>query len=89
MLSIIDRGELGGLWTELGDREPDGALAYRPPWVLFFRGQEKKYDFRTRKYGRPKWDTWTDARWQEEPNEDFYYPYVLRDLDGKWWEGHP
>lgn len=76
-------------WTELDDREPDGALAYRPPWVRFFRGQEKKYDFRTRKYGRLEWDTWTDARWQEEPNEDFYYPYALRDLDGEWWEDHP
>jgi hypothetical protein len=62
------------LWTELDDREPDGALTYRPLWVRFFRGQEKKYDFRTRKYRRPEWDTWTNARWQEEPNEDFYYP---------------
>lgn len=61
-------------WTELDDREPDGALTYRPLWVRFFRGQEKKYDFRTRKYGRPEWDTWTDARWREEPNEDFFYP---------------
>jgi len=75
-------------WTELGDREPDGALAYRPSWVRFFRGQEK-YDFRTRKYGRPEWDTRTDARWQEEPSEDLYYSYTLRDLDGEWWEDHP
>jgi len=28
-------------WTELDDREPDGALTYRPLWVRFFRGQEK------------------------------------------------
>lgn len=75
-------------WTELDGGEPDGALVYRPPWVRFFRGQEKKYDFRTRKYGRPERDTWTDARWQEEPNEDFSYPYSLRDLDGEWREDH-
>ena len=27
-------------WTELDDREPDGALENRPPWVRYFHGQE-------------------------------------------------
>ena len=70
---IIDKGELSGLdgrnWTTESQKEP---------WKIGHRGfgisTDKKYDFRTRKYGRPEWDTWTDARWQEEPNEHFYYP---------------
>jgi len=88
MLSIIDRGELGGLdgrnWTQRARRSLDISAT-----VGSVFSRTRKDDFRTRKYGRPEWDTWTDARWQEEPNEDFYYPYALRDPDGEWWEDHP
>ncbi|KAL5115760.1 hypothetical protein ACEQ8H_006368 [Pleosporales sp. CAS-2024a] len=47
-----------------------------------------EYDFRTRKYGRLNWASWTDAVWQPEPlkNKENPYPEAYRDVEGEWWQ---
>ncbi|KAF2788480.1 hypothetical protein K505DRAFT_201995, partial [Melanomma pulvis-pyrius CBS 109.77] len=69
--------------TNLDDRGPDAALKYEFPWA---RREDtmKCYDFRTRKYCRPNRYMWTDAVWPDEPNDEFVYPYAMRDIRGEW-----
>ncbi|OCK85827.1 hypothetical protein K432DRAFT_286107 [Lepidopterella palustris CBS 459.81] len=71
-------------WTHLDDRGPDGALR-DPVWAR----KPKRYDFRTRKYCYPCSRTWTDARWGDEPNDHFPFPYAIRDTLGQWWQDIP
>jgi hypothetical protein len=53
------------------------------------RSPQLSYDFRTRKYTRPYWDTWTDAIWQQEPYKNRKwnsYPEAIRDVHGHWFQ---
>lgn len=74
-------------WTEFDrfgfEQGPDFALR-AAPWVRSFREESDKYDFRTRTYKRPDRATWTDARWPEEPNDNFKVPRAYRCMRGNW-----
>jgi hypothetical protein len=80
-------------WTNLSYEEtrPDEALG-EPFWVKSQRQNhpERLYDYRTRKYKLPKWNSWTDARYRRSPNARDRLPYALRDVDGQWiqWYAH-
>ncbi|MCJ1467628.1 hypothetical protein MMC07_006253 [Pseudocyphellaria aurata] len=59
------------IWDNLGYRyRKDNALeplpwAKRPRW--------EKYDFRARKYQRPRPGTWSDVKWNDDPRFALYY----------------
>lgn len=79
-------------WTLLDDRDEDLSMSSRryAPWThtaaLGGRDRRLRYDFHTRKYGRPNPDIWTDVKWQPEPNRDRIHPEAYRNLTGDWYQ---
>lgn len=77
-------------WTCLDDRHEDFSMDSErfAPWThngaLGGRAPGVSYDFRTRKYGKANKATWTDVKWQPEPNAQHVYPEALRSFHGKW-----
>jgi hypothetical protein len=72
----------------LDDRGPDGALKCQLPWARR-NHLDSAYDFHHRKYMRPHEHMWSDALWQDEPNDDFQFPYAWRNIAGEWWQHEP
>ncbi|KAF2712323.1 hypothetical protein K504DRAFT_371777 [Pleomassaria siparia CBS 279.74] len=75
-----------GRHTNLDDGGPDGSLRYELPWIGR-SGTDTCYDFRTRKYGKPNRNMWTDALWPEERN--WAYPYAMKNVKGEWAQYSP
>jgi len=78
-------------WTCLDDRDRDVAMSSRyAPWIhnaaLGGRKPGLSYDFRTRKYGKHNKFTWTDVKWQPEPNGKHVYPEAFRSVTGDWYQ---
>lgn len=79
-------------WTYLDDRDKDLSISSDKyaPWthkaLLGGRAPGQRYDFRTRKYSNPNRYTWTDAKWQSEPNDEHIYPEAFRSLTGDWYQ---
>ena len=72
--------------TNLDDRLPDGSIKHQPFWIGNKRHGGISYDFFTRRYRPTDGDTWADALWQEEPNDQFTYPYAFKDIQGQWYQ---
>lgn len=79
-------------WTCLDDRDLDLSMSPKKwaPWTnngaLGGRAPGLSYDFRTRKYGKANKYTWTDAKWQPEPNAQHMFPEALRSFSGNWYQ---
>ncbi|KAL1607094.1 hypothetical protein SLS59_002798 [Nothophoma quercina] len=79
-------------WTCLDDRDRDVSMSSTKyaPWThngaLGGRVPGLSYDFRTRKYGKPNKYTWTDIKWQAEPNAKHVYPEAFRSFCGDWYQ---
>lgn len=79
-------------WTCLDDRDKDLAISSKKyaPWTHNFalggRRSDFSYDFRTRRYGKHNNFTWTDAKWQPEPNGEYVYPEAIRSFTGDWYQ---
>lgn len=79
-------------WTCLDNRDRDVSMSSvkYAPWThnraLGGRAPGLSYDFRTRKYGKANPQTWTDVRWQPEPNNIHVFPEALRSFYGDWYQ---
>ncbi|KAJ4382162.1 hypothetical protein N0V86_002493 [Didymella sp. IMI 355093] len=79
-------------WTCLDNRDRDVSMSSvtYAPWThngaLGGRAPGLSYDFRTRKYGTADRHTWTDVKWQPEPNCKNLYPEAFRSYYGDWYQ---
>ncbi|KZM28405.1 uncharacterized protein EKO05_0004864 [Ascochyta rabiei] len=79
-------------WNCLDDGDVDLAMSSKKyaPWTsngaLGGRAPGLSYDFRTRKYGKANKYTWTDVKWQPEPNTQHAYPEAVRSFHGDWYQ---
>ncbi|KAJ4334720.1 hypothetical protein N0V87_006629 [Didymella glomerata] len=79
-------------WTCLDNRDRDVSMSSvkYAPWThngaLGGRAPGLSYDFRTRKYGQANPKTWTDIKWQPEPNGKHMFPEALRSFYGDWYQ---
>ncbi len=60
------------VWDNLGYPYRKDNMASPPSWA--HRGEEEKYDFKSRRYRRPKAGVWSDVKWSnQEPHVPLYH----------------
>lgn len=67
-----------------------------PPWRLAHRGEQKRYNFKNRKYEEPRWlhpwETWSDVKWDSTGQNPLYmrnaegHYRIDEDLTDRLWE---